>query len=275
MAATGSSDLQPVIEKRVSDIVTETLIQESVSLGVVRQYPVASGMDRLDIPLFNSMSVLTVTEGVDLTPETIAVSTAQLDLDRQRAIAWSISKRAEVQSKINAVTQAVKNGSRELAAEIDDFIFAAMVTGTGDTKGLAADFSGDALAALANSKQQMDEDNVPKNGRFIIASPAFVAELLNNNNVINVDKYGSENPIQAGFVSRVFGFTIVESSSSAVPAGGYIAEQMDSTAFARQMDIMLLRQEQALGVRDDYSMSHLYGSVLTDTGSKRIVIVTA
>ena len=275
MAATGSADLQSVIEKRVSNIVTETLIQDSVALGVVKQYPVASGMDRLDIPLFGSMSVVDVVEGVDLTPETISAATAKLNLNRQKAVAWAISKRAEVQSKINAVTQAVKNGSRELAAEIDDFIFAAMVAGTGDTKGLAADFSGDALAALADSKAQMDLANVPKNGRFIIASPLFISNLLGNNNVINVDKYGSENPIQSGFVTRVYGFTIVESSSASVPAGGYICEQMESTAFARQMNIMLLRQEQALGVRDDYSMSHLYGSILTDTGSKRIVIVTA
>lgn len=275
MAATGSADLVSVIEKRVSNIVTETLIQDSVALGVVKQYPVASGMDRLDIPLFNSMTVVDVVEGVDLTPESIAVSTAKLDLNRQKAIAWAISKRAEVQSKINAVTQAVKNGSKELAAEIDDFLFAAMVTGTGDTKGMAVDFSGDALAALADSKKQMDEANVPRQGRFIIASPGFISNLLGNNNVINVDKYGSENPIQAGFVTRIYGFTLVESSSASVPADGYIAEQMDSTAFARQMNVMLLRQEQALGIRDDYSMSHLYGGILTDTGSKRIVIVTA
>ncbi len=275
MAATGSAELQSVIEKRVSDIVTETLIQEAVSLGVIKQYPVAGGMDRLDIPLFNTMSVVDVVEGTDLTPETIAVATAKLNLNRQKAVAWALSKRASVQSKIDSVTQAVKNGSRELAAEIDDFVFGAMVTGTGDTKGLAADFAGDELAALANSKEQMDLANVPRQGRFIIASPGFVSGLLGNNNVINADKYGSENPIQAGFVSRIYGFTIVESSSSAVPVGGYIAEQMDSTAFARQMDVMLLREEKALGVRDDYSMSHLYGSVLTDSGSKRIVIVTA
>jgi len=274
MADTGSTDLASVIEKRVSDIVTETLIQDSVALGVVRQYPVADGMDRLDIPLFNSMSVLTVTEGVDLTPESIVVNTAKLDLDRQRAVAWAISKRAMVQAKINAVTQAVKNGSRELAAEIDDFLFAAMVTGAGQTSTLTTTYSGDTLAAIAGQKEFMDLANVPRNGRFIIASPGFVASLLANNNVINVDKYGSENPIMAGFVSRVFGFTIVESSSVSVPAGGFIAEQMDSTAFARQMNILLLRQEQALGIKDDYSMSHLYGGVLTDTGSDRITVVT-
>jgi len=275
MAITSSTTMQAVIEKRVSDIVTETLLQEAVSLGVVRQYPVADGMDRLDIPLFNSMTVLSVTEGTDLVPETITPTAAQLNLNRQRAVAWSVSKRAQIQAKINAVTQAVKIGSSQLAAEIDDYLFGLMVAGTGDTKDLSTDFTSDALAAIANSKGQMDLANVPKQGRYIIASPGFITVLLSNNNVINVDKYGSENPIQAGFVTKIYGFTLVESSSSAVPAGGYIAMQQDSVAFARQANVMLLQQEQALGIKDDYSMSHIYGGVLTQTGSKRIVIVVA
>ena len=80
MADTSSVDLQAVIEKRVSNIVTETLIQEAVSMGVVRQYPVEGGMDQLEIPLFNTMTVASVTEGSALTPETIAVATAKLPI---------------------------------------------------------------------------------------------------------------------------------------------------------------------------------------------------
>ena len=275
MAATGSADLAAVIEKRVSNIVTETLIQEAVSLGVVKQFPAEDGIDRIDIPLFSSMTATAIVEGTAMTPESIAVATAKLDLNRQYGVAWAISKRASVQSKLNTVVEAVKNGSKELAAEIDDFIFGAMVTGTGNTEGLAADYAGDELAAIAGQKALMDLANVPRSDRFIIASPGFVQGLLGNNNVINVDKYGSENPIMAGFVSRIYGFTIVESSSSAVPVGGFIACHRDATAFARQINPLLLKQEQALGVQDDYSLSHLYGSVLTETGSARIVIVTA
>ena len=275
MAVTNSTDLQAVIEKRVSGIVTETLIQEAVSLGVVKQYPVEGGMDRLDIPLFNTMTVASVTEGSALTPETIAVNSAQLDLNRQRAVAWAISKRAEVQQKVNSVTQAIKNGSRELAAEIDDYLFGLMVAGTGSTEGLAVDYAGDTLAAIAGQKKLMDEANVSKFDRFIIASPAFVQALLGESSVINVDKYGSESPIMAGFVSKVFGFTMVESSSSAIPAGGFIACHRDATAFARQINPMLLREENALAIQDEYSLSHLYGGILTDSGSARITVVTA
>jgi hypothetical protein len=275
MAATDSSNLQPIIEKRVSEIVTTTLIQESVAMGVMRQFPVSGGMDRLDIPLFNSLPVQTITENSPMTEDTLTPSVAQLNLDQQKGIAWGISKRASVQQKIDSVAQAVRNGARELAAEVDDYCFGLMVAGAGDTKGLAADYAGDALAAIAGSKKLMDEANVQRFDRYLIASPGFCQELLANNSVINAEKYGSEAPIQAGFVARIFGFTIVESSSSSLPAGGFIACQMEAAAFARQINPMLLREEKALAVKDEYSLSHLYGAVLTETGSNRIVQVTA
>ncbi len=275
MAATAASDLAAIIEQRVAEMVTTTLIQESVSMGVVKTFSVSNGMDQLRIPLFNSLAVQTITENVAMTESTIAPTEAQLDLDRQRGVAWGISKRASVQQKIDSVSQAVKNGARELAAEIDDFLFGIMVAGTGSTEGLFATYADDALAAIAGQKALMDLASVQKFDRFIIASPGFIQVLLGNNNVINVDKYGSENPIQAGFVTRVYGYTIVESSSSAVPTGGFIAAQMEATAFARQINPMLLREEKALAVKDEYSLSHLYGGVLTDTGSDRITIVTA
>lgn len=274
MAVTGSTALAAVIEKKVSSTVTEVLIQESVSLNTVRNFPVEGGMDRLDIPLFNSMTVASVTEGSALTPETMGVSVAQLNLDRQRAVAWAISKRAEVQSKINATMEAIKMGSKELAAEVDEYLFGLMVAGTGSTEDLTVDYSGDALAAIAGQKKLMDLANVPRSERFIIASPGFTAELLNNNNVINVDKYGSEAPIQAGFVAKVLGFIVVESSAAAIPADGFIACHRAATAFARQINPMLDRDMNVLALQEEFVLSHLYGGILTDSGSNRITIVT-
>lgn len=198
-----------------------------------------------------------------------------LNLDRQRAVAWAISKRAAVQSKIDATMEAVKNGSLELAAEVDEFLFGAMVTGTGSTEGLAADYAGDALAAIAGQKALMDTNNVPKSDRFIAASPGFVQALLANNNIINADKYGSEAPIMAGYVSKIYGFIIVESSATAIPTGGFIAQHRGATAFARQINPMLDREMNVLALQEEFVLSHLYGGILTDTGSARITIVTA
>lgn len=272
MANTTSVDLQAVIEKRVADMVTTTLIQNSVSLGVVSMHSVSNGMDQLRIPLYNSLAVQTVSESADLSTEALAPTEAQLDLDRQRGIAWSITKRAQVQAKIDSVTQAVKNGSRELASEVDDFVFGAMALNGGNDITIVAQSP---LELIAEAKKNMDSANVQRFDRFIVAGPGFIQALLGDNNVINVDKYGSANPIQAGFVSRIYGFTIVESSSTAIPASGFIACQKEAFAFARQINPMLLKEEKALGVKDDYSLTHLYGGVLTDAGSDRIIVASA
>jgi len=271
MAITGSTALAAVIEKRVSGIITETLLQESVALGVVRQYPVEGGMDRLDIPLFSGMTVNTVTEGTALTPEAIAVSTAQLSLNRQKAVAWAISKRAEVQQKVNASMEAIKNGSKQMAAEIDDHLFSIMAAGAGTTKGLTIDYSDDEMAAILDVKRIMDESNVSKSGRFIVASPVFCQNLLANGAVQDASKYGSEAPIQAGYVTRIFGFTVVESSSASVPADGFLACVSDATAFARQINPSLDSDYNVLALQQEYVLSHLYGAILTDTGSNRII----
>jgi hypothetical protein len=274
MAVTGSTALAAVIEKRVSNLVTETLIANSVSMGVVKQYPVEAGMDRLDIPLFTTMTVATVAEGTPLTPETMAVGVAQLNLNRQRAVAWAVSKRAKVQSKINASMEAIKNGSREMAMEIDEFLFAAMVTGAGTTKGLTVDYSDDEIAAILDVKRIQDEANVSKFGRFIVASPVFIQNLLANAAVQDASKYGSEAPIQAGYVTRLFGYTIVESNAAAIPAAGFIACVQDATAFARQIAPSLESDYNLLALQDEFVLSHLYGGVLTATGTDRIVAVT-
>ena len=68
MAITVSTDVAAVIETRVSEIVTETLIQEAVMLGSVQDFSaeIGPGMDQLDIPLFNELAVQSVVEGTDL-----------------------------------------------------------------------------------------------------------------------------------------------------------------------------------------------------------------
>jgi hypothetical protein len=273
MAITNTTDTAAIIEKRVSLIVTETLIQESVSLGAVKDYSsqIGPSMDRLDVPLYTELAVQDVSESADMTPQSINVATAQLNLNRHKSIPFSISDRASVQSKGSLVQETVKNGARSLAAEIDDFVFTGMIAAAANSVATTAD----PLADAANAKKLLDSANVPKSGRYMICSPGFVQALLGVNNVINADAYGSQAPIQAGFVSRLYGFTILESSSTVIANDGFIAEHMDTYAFGRQISPKFERERRVLGQRDDYALSHLYGGVVTDVSGVRIVDYTA
>ena len=273
MAITGNADVQNVIETVVSTMLTQTLIQESVGLGAVRDFSsmVRPGMDQLDIPLMNELAVQDVLEtGADMTPQTINPSEASLVFSRHKSIPFSITSAASVESKINLVQEAVRTGTRSLVAEIDDALFAEGVANAGTTNTVAG---ADSLEDILAAKVQFDADNVLKMDRFIIASPVFMQKLLSTNNVIRANEYGSTNPVQAGMVASIYGMTILESSSASLPADGFLAIQREGLAFARQRSLEFERQRQVLGQRDDYTLTHKYGiKSSVDTSNVRLYV---
>lgn len=268
MANTTTAEVAELIEKKVSTIVTDTLIQESVMMASVRDFSglVGMGMDRLDIPLFNELAEVNVSESGAVTPATIDPTAAQLPLDQHKSIPWKISDKASVQSKLNIVSEAVKNGSRTMAAGVDNFILNLM-DGSGATR---TALTANPLQDITLAKQQLDEANVPRGDRFIVASPAFCKALLDDNTVVNANQYGSREAQQNGEVTRLFGFTILESNSSEIQEGGFIAFHRQSIAFARQMAVSLKSDYRVLDHAWEYSMSHLYGGVVTDASRIKI-----
>jgi hypothetical protein len=268
MAESTSTTVAAVIEKRVSGIVTETLIQDSVMLGALRDFSsqVGPGMDRLDIPDFNALAIQDVSESAEVTPQTINPTTAQLTLNRHKSIPFFISDRASVQAKAQLVMEAVKNGARSLAAEIDDYMLGLVDANAAQRDALTAD----PLADMAQAKKYLDDANVPKQGRYIVASPGFVQSLLGTNNLIRANEYGSASGIQAGYISDIYGFRVLESSSSSVIDDGFHAFQMDGLAFARQIQPSLKSEYKVLKHGWDYSLSHLYGGQYT-TANRMVV----
>lgn len=274
MAVTQTSDVAGQIETRVSSILTETLIQSSVMMNAVKDYSsqVGPGMDQVDIPLFNELSAQDVLEAGAMTAQTITPSESSLNLDRHKAIPFSISRKAGAQSKIALVPEALRNGSRTLAYEMDDYMLGLIDAGVSAS---APDhrqaLTADPLADIALAKKLLDDQNCPRSMRFVVASPGFIQSLLGTNNLIRVNEYGNANAIQAGFVSDVYGFRILESSSASIIDDGFHAFHSESIAFGRQIQPELRTEEKALEMRTDYVLSHLYGSVLTDSGKRCVV----
>jgi hypothetical protein len=278
MANSTTTDVAAIIEKRVSSIVTETLIQESVALPTMMDLSsqVGPGMDRLDVPLFNELAAQDVSESAAMTAQVINPSAAQLSLDQHKAIPFSITRRAGTQSKVALVPEALRNGARTLAAAVDDFMFGLIDAGTATAgpdhrQALTAD----PLADIVLAKRLLDEANVPRGNRYLAASPGFCQALLGTSNIIRAQDYGSSQPIQNGYVGSVYGFMIVETSSSSIIDDGFQAYHMDAAYFARQIQPELRVEEKALEMRDDYVLSHLYGGVYSDSSGVRSVVFDA
>ena len=273
MANTGVTDVALTIEKVVSALTTQTLIQNSVALAMPgvwdRSGEVRPGMDRLDMIELAELAIQVVDEtGAAMTPQTITPSASQLDLDQHKSIPFAVTKRGELQSKIALVQRTVENGVRSLAADIDDYVFAQAIINAG-TLDVAAAVDG--LDAIRRAGKAFDLAHVPKEGRAIAASPGFMYDLLlANNNVIRANEYGSSDPIKKSAIVSIYGFDIFESSSASLADDGFLAIGMEGMAFARQRAVSFERQEQVLNQRTDYALTHLYGAESTAAANPRI-----
>lgn len=277
MAITEKSNVSNTIEKRVSEIITETLIQDSVMLPNVmdRSSEVGPGMDRLDVPLLNALALQDVNnDGTAVTAQTITSQVGQLALDQFKTYAFSIPDIVQVQSKVALVQEQIKNGARVHAAEIDDQLLATAAAAVSDAAPdhlLALDGS-DALVDLRAAKKLFDEANVPKQDRKWVASPGWMEKLFSSNNIIRANEFGSREGIAGGMVARIYGFEILESSSDELPADGYISYHKSTLHFARQIMPRFKREEKILEHREDYSLSQLYGTSNADPSGVRIVV---
>jgi N4-gp56 family major capsid protein len=270
MAVTQTSDVASIIEKRVSGIVTEALQQESVMLMAMRDFSsqVGVGMDTVKIPLFAPLAIQDVSETANMTPQTASVLTADLVLNQHKSIPFSISDKAATQSKVNLISEIVKMGAKSLASQVDDYCLGLLVANY--NSGTPETLTSSALADILAAKEYLDSNNVPKAGRYLECSPAFIAKLLADNSIINANKYGSTEPVQAGFVTRIYGFMVLESSSSEL-GDGFVAHSMDAIAFARQIQPKFERERNVLGQRDDFALTHLYGAKCTDATGNRVI----
>jgi len=271
---TDTTALASIIEKIVSTDITETLHQNAVMLGAVRDFSsrVGQGMDRVDIPLYANPTIGNVDEATGVADNAIGVAVAQLLLDQHKGAGTHISRRASKQQKIDSVKEWIKNATLEMASEVDDYMLGLLeALGAANREALTAN----AIDDIAFAKKILDDQKVPKTDRFLVASPGFMQNLLTTSSIIRANEYGTSAPIQAGFVANVLGFSILETQSSSIVDNGFHAFHRTGVAFARQIDTTLMKEEKALLVRDEYSISHLYGAQLTDAAAKRAVVFDA
>lgn len=277
MAETTTTVAANIIEKVVSTQITETLIQNSVMLGSVRDFTglVRPGMDRLDVPNYSELAVQTVSETAAMTPQNPTILVDQLNLDQHKSIPFEISDRADVQAKLNLVSDIVANAGRSLAADVDNYIISQMVAGVSTA---APDHK---LALTANpdddirtARKLLNEANVPMSDRFLLISPGFEEQMLGVAGFIETDKYGSSEPILTGEIGRVFGFRVMMSTSSQAELAtdnGFVAYHRSCIGFARQIAMKFEQDRNVLKQSDEYALSHLYGAVALGAGDRQVV----
>lgn len=241
--------------------------------GVVnRDYEgdIANYGDTVHITSLADPTIGTYTPHTDITIEDVDDSDATLLIDQAKYFAFEVDDVDARQTRDGGqlLTKAAMRSASKLADTADSFLATLMTTNAGNV--LSAQDAGTPDAAYLLVRKlmvELDKDNVPQEGRFLIVSPDFYALILGDNRFVDASRYGSTQPIRNGEVGSILGFSVLRSNN--LPAGTagtppevsnfVIAGSPIATTFAEQINkTEAYRPESAFS--DAIKGLHLYGA---------------
>lgn len=165
--------------------------------------------------------------GDTLNYEDIETAGTDLVIDQAKAFAFKIDDVDKAQALLDPMAQMAQNAAYGLSDKADAYV-AALYTGaasanTVGSTGSPLDIHTDVKAAYNNVliplRTRLNRSNVPKEGRYVVASPEFTGALLGDDRFVRVDASGDNTGLRNGVVGRAAGFDILESNNTPNPSG--------------------------------------------------------
>lgn len=167
--------------------------------------------------------------GDTLNYEDVETAGTDLVIDQAKAFAFKIDDVDRAQALLNPMQQMAQNAAYGLRDKADAYV-ASLYTGVASANTVGSTGTPVPIAGSGNEKAAYDNvlvplrtrlnrSNVPKEGRYVVASPEFTGQLLKDDRFIRVDASGTEQGLRNGIVGRAAGFDILESNNTPNPTG--------------------------------------------------------
>lgn len=203
-----------------------------------------------------------------INPETLTDAQRSLLIDQSKYFAFEVDD-IDMRQSANGgalMNEAAVEAAYALADTADQYVAGLYVgVDAGNAIGTTqVNDSAKAVAGLINLMTQLNEANVPTQGRYVIVPPWYYALLLGSDLFVRVDASGSDQALRNGMVGRAFGFDVLVSNNCVNVTGDDWIVQAGvpgAIAFAEQIvKTEAYRPESAFS--DALKGLHVYGAKL-------------
>lgn len=173
--------------------------------------------DTVKIQQLANLSVSSYPVSADITYEAPTSTTQTLTVDQDQYFAFTVDDLDQVQANIDLVNQYTGRAAYKLRDTLDSHFSGLYTSGSAGDVALTLS-SGDYYDALVEAGQNLDEGNVPREGRWHVTSPAGYASLLKHSSFTHATSSG-DSVIRTGQVGMAAGFAIFVSNNLTVVVG--------------------------------------------------------
>lgn len=202
-------------------------------------------------------------------PETLTTADDTMVIDQAKFFAFEVDDVDLRQTRDGGqlLSKAAFRSAVGLRDAVDTFIATDMTTDAGTVLTPdAINTADEAFLILRQLRMELNKENVPSDGRFVVISPEFEALVLGDNRFIDASAYGTNAPIMNGEIGRAIGFRVLVSNNLPEGTAGtppavsnfVVAGHSIATTFAEQINsVEAYRPQNAFG--DAIKGLHLYG----------------
>ncbi len=226
-----------------------------------------AGAKSVRITSISRPTVVPYIEGTTtLTFEQLTDAQRTLAIDQSKATAFQVGDIAQAQSANGGalMSEAAREAGAGLAEDADAYVQTIMesdVAAGNKTGATSITTSALAMARLVAHGQTLDENNVPKEGRYTIVPSWFNSLLLLDANYMSYDALSSGGRLENGVMGRILGFDIIVANYALNTGDDWYVYSGHPAAitFANQIDKMeQLRPESSFS--DAVKILHVYGA---------------
>ncbi len=152
----------------------------------------------------------------------VTSSTIELDINKAKSYAFKVDDILREQADIDFMNEAANDAAQNMKIAIEQDVFANVAAGSSltDINATPANItSSTVLGHILDAGQQLDENNIPEDGRFMIINPA-VATVLKQSELRQAYLTGDNvSPLRNGFIGTVDRFNMYVSNNLSTTSG--------------------------------------------------------
>ena len=150
----------------------------------------------------------------------LTTSTVELLIDQAKSYAFKIDDVLSAQGDIDMLAEASADAAESMRIAVETDVLANVVTGATTTGAQTTITAANILENILEIAKDLDELNIPEEGRFIVLPPSMIS-LLKQSELRQAYLTGDgTSPLRNGQVGQVDRFTVYQSNLLYTPASG-------------------------------------------------------
>jgi hypothetical protein len=201
-----------------------------------------------------------------ITTQELTTAKVELLIDQAKYYSFKIDDVLAAQADINLLEGASSDAAEGMRVAVETSVLSSVVTGATTIGAQTSITASNILTSILDQAKELDELNIPEEGRFIVLSPEFVS-LLKQSELRQAYLTGDDtSPLRNGKVGVVDRFTVYQSNMLYTPGSGtdagythVLAGHPKAISFASQFtNTETVRMESTFG--DQVRGLKVYGS---------------